>query len=58
VGPRGGRAAIDVEKLAIAKGTRTYRLTVSPGDYGQLRLKVNRKATVRVRVVGFTTVDY
>ena len=58
VGPRGGRAAIDIEKLAIAKGTRTYRLTVSPGDYGQLRLKVSRKATVRVRVVGFTTVGY
>jgi glycerophosphoryl diester phosphodiesterase len=58
VGPRGGRAAIEVEKLAFSKGTHTYRLTVPPGDYGQLRLGSSRKATARVRVVGYTSVDF
>ncbi|MCE1174560.1 MAG: hypothetical protein LWW77_08145 [Propionibacteriales bacterium] len=58
VAPRGSRVGKDGVRLKLRKGTHTYQLFVSPGDYGDLRVKTTRKAKVKVIVTGYRTQQY
>ncbi|PKQ32384.1 MAG: hypothetical protein CVT62_05080 [Actinobacteria bacterium HGW-Actinobacteria-2] len=58
VAPRGSRVGKDGVRVKLRKGTHTYQLFVSPGDYGDLRVKTTRKAKVKVVVTGYRTQQY
>lgn len=56
--PRGSRVGKDGVRLKLRKGTHRYQVFVSPGDYGDLRVKTTRKAKVKVIVTGYRTQQY
>ncbi len=58
VAPRGSRVGKDGVRLKLRKGTHTYQVFVSPGDYGDLRVKTTRKATVKIVLSGYRTQQY
>ncbi len=59
VAPSGSRPGTDGTRVAIPKGTKTYRVVVGPGDAGRLRVVPSgAAATVTVKLVGYRTASY
>lgn len=58
VAPRGSRVGKDGVRLKIRKGTRASTVWVSPGDYGDVRVRATRKATVTLVVVGYRNLSF
>jgi glycerophosphoryl diester phosphodiesterase len=53
VAPRNSRVGVDGVQVKIAKGTHSYVLFVSPGDYGQLRIRTTKTVQLSVAVTGY-----
>lgn len=56
--PLGSREGIDGVRIRIPKGTRSYPLYASPGDYGKIRVTTSEAARVSLRMVSYQRVDY
>lgn len=56
--PSGSRVGIDGVRVKIPKGKKTYTVATTPGDGGDVRVRVTGKAKVVVKVIGYQRADY
>lgn len=58
VAPAGSRVGVDGTRVRIPKGTRTFTVHASPGNWGEVRVRVTRAARVTLKVTGYRTANY